>query len=107
MGRTSGRSYKIREFQNGKNSKGDAFINYAITVPTDIAQELPRDIKYVCEVDEEGLHFRPTTLVNQPKEMPSWAQKAAQNGKPDKPKRDRPRPKPSKEPKPEPEPVPT
>lgn len=95
MARTSSRSYKsykIRKFQNGRSTDGRAFVNYAITVPTEIATTLPLDIKYICEVDDEGIHFRPTTLVDKPRELPEWAQKAAENGSGQKPKRGRPRP---------------
>jgi hypothetical protein len=93
----TGRSYKIRQFQNGRSQDGSKiFLNYAITVPTDIAKQLPPDTKYICSMDEQGLHFTPVSLIeDQPKELPAWAKKQQEekNGsEPPKPKPKRSRP---------------
>lgn len=81
------RSYKIRRFQNGKNSRGESFWNYSITIPTDMAVKLPKDVQYVCELTAEGILFKPMEGGTAPTELPAWAQKKpAQNGT-QKPKR--------------------
>jgi hypothetical protein len=65
-------TYKIRRFHNGKNKAGDPFINYSLTIPTKIAEQLPTDMKFTCEVTNEGLLFRP--VENEaPTELPAWA----------------------------------
>lgn len=81
------RTYKIRRFQNGKNSRGEAFINYSLTIPTHIAEKLPKDMQYTCEVDEDGIHFRPAASETRDVELPAWAQAAQKNGDGEKPKR--------------------
>jgi hypothetical protein len=90
------RSYKIRKFQNGRNSKGDAFWNYSLTIPTDIATKLPMDRQYTCELTKEGILFKPVETEAPPVELPAWAQKKPiENGSP-KPKRDNSRPRPGR-----------
>jgi hypothetical protein len=89
------RTYKIRRFQNGKNSRDEPFFNYSLTIPTTIAEKLPEDVQYECVLDDKGIHFLPVDAQREI-ELPSWA-RAKQNGKgkPDekpKPKRSRPRP---------------
>ena len=91
------RTYKIRRFVNGRNSRGEPFMNYSLTVPTDTAMQLPEDLQYACELLPEiilpddaripeayrgrtiqGILFQPQTSYTP--ELPSWAK--AQNGKP-------------------------
>jgi hypothetical protein len=82
------RTYKIRKFQNGRNQKGEPYINYSLTVPTEIAERLPEDIQYACSMDEKGLHFVPVESTTKPVETPSWAKRA--NGKAPDSRRERP-----------------
>ena len=103
------RSYKIRKFVNGRNSSGDPFMNYSLTVPTDTANQLPDDLQYVCELlpeiqlpDDEsvpeayrgrtiqGILFEPQVDRSAPPELPSWAKQA--NGKPKRAARARSKP---------------
>lgn len=83
----SARAYKVRRFQNGRGRDGTPFYNYALTIPTDIAKELPEDMQYLCEPTDEGILFRPIE-GNRKVELPAWAQKS-KNGTP---KKSRPRP---------------
>lgn len=83
------KSYKIRKFQNGRNRSGEPFINYSLTIPTEIAQQLPPDMTYTCTLDEDGIHFQPVVEEQKKVEMPSWAKS---NGNGPKDKRSRPRP---------------
>ena len=78
------RTYKVRKFQNGRSKDGTAYMNYSLTIPTEIAERLPPDIQYACTLDEDGIHFTPVESTTRPVETPSWA--LPQNGKP-KPKR--------------------
>lgn len=84
------RSYKIRKFQNGRNSKGDPFWNYSLTIPTEIATQLPDSNQYLCKLTNEGILFTPVEGNEGPIELPAWA-KGTGNGSA-KPKRGRPRP---------------
>jgi hypothetical protein len=72
------RTYKIRKFANGKARSGQAFINYSLTIPSHIAERLPEDMQFSCELTDAGLLFRPV----QPQievELPPWA--AQEDGK--------------------------
>lgn len=83
------RTYKIRKFQNGKSVKGDPYMNYSLTIPTEIAEKLPPDMQYACTLDEDGIHFLPVANTGATVETPSWAM--PRNGKASpKPKRSRP-----------------
>lgn len=66
-------SYKIRKFTNGKNSKGDPFTNYSLTVPAHVAKELPEDVTFSCELSEDGILFRPVAPQEAETTLPSWA----------------------------------
>lgn len=93
------RTYKVRKFANGKNSRGEPFMNYSLTVPTDTATQLPDDLQFACELLPEiqlpdndsipepyrgrtlqGILFSPQVDRSMPPELPSWARKT--NGKP-------------------------
>jgi hypothetical protein len=85
------KTYKIRKFQNGKNKKGDPFINYSLTIPSNVAESLPEDITFSCELTEDGILFRPASPESESVNLPSWAEKngngngasvAASSGKP-------------------------
>ena len=68
------RTYKIRSFQNGQSRKGRPFINYSLTLPGEIAQHVPDDIAFTCELTEHGVLYRP--VVDQPRvTVPAWAQR--------------------------------
>lgn len=68
------KTYKIRKFQNGKRNNGEPFMNYSLTIPTVIARELPDDMRFYCELTEDGILFRP--LANgegESVDLPRWA----------------------------------
>lgn len=68
-----GRLYKVRRFQNGRNAKGEPFMNYSLTIPTAIAEALPDEMRFSCELTEDGLLFRPGTGQETSVELPEWA----------------------------------
>lgn len=74
------RTYKIRKFSNGKTKDGGVFWNYSLTIPAPVAEKLPQDMLFECELTEAGILFRP---VQEAEELPSWAQseEAPANGK--------------------------
>ena len=101
------RTYKIRRFQNGKNSRNEPFYNYSLTVPTVHAEALPNGMQFACEllpeftlpehpdIPEEmqgrvmkGILFVPQDARPAPAKLPAWAQRKASNGS--KPARRRP-----------------
>lgn len=68
------KTYKIRKFQNGKRKDGKPFINYSLTIPTPIAKELPSDMKFYCQLTEDGILFRPVENGNgDTVDLPAWA----------------------------------
>lgn len=68
------KTYKIRRFQNGKNKAGDPFLNYSLTIPSHIAEALPDEMQFACELTEDGIVFRPATPEDAQVQLPSWAQ---------------------------------
>ena len=78
------RTYKIRSFSNGKNRKGDPFVNYSLTIPSHIAEKLPREMQFYCELTPDGLLFRPVPPDQEQVVLPPWA--VTENGA-EKPKR--------------------
>lgn len=79
------RTYKIRSFSNGKNRKGDPFVNYSLTIPSHIAEKLPREMQFYCELTPDGLLFRPVPPDQEQVVLPPWA--VSENGAEKKPKR--------------------
>lgn len=80
------RTYKIRSFSNGKNRKGEPFVNYSLTIPSNIAEKLPREMQFYCELTPDGLLFRPVPPDQEQVVLPPWA--VTENGtEPEKPKR--------------------
>jgi len=70
------KTYKIRSFENGKRRSGEPFMNYSLTVPTKIARELPKEIRFYCELTDEGILFRPVESgIGEGVELPAWAEK--------------------------------
>ena len=74
------KSYKIRKFQNGRNKDGDPFINYSLTIPSPIAEKLPEDMHFECELTDDGILFRPAVEEVVDVNLPGWA-KNQRNGK--------------------------
>lgn len=66
-------TYKIRKFTNGRSSAGAEFTNYSLTVPANVAKELPDDVKFSCELTEDGILFRPVKPEEIETTLPSWA----------------------------------
>jgi hypothetical protein len=69
------KTYKIRKFQNGKNKQGQPFINYSLTIPSAVAEALPEDMQFACELTEDGILFKPTAVESEVVSLPSWANK--------------------------------
>ena len=66
------RTYKVRSFVNGRSKAGQPFVNYSLTIPTDIARHLPDDVAFTCEVTDEGVLYRPALAPAAPA-LPVWA----------------------------------
>lgn len=80
------RTYKIRSFSNGKNRQGEPFVNYSLTIPSQIAEKLPREMQFYCELTPDGLLFKPVPPDQEQVVLPPWA--VTENGtEPEKPKR--------------------
>jgi hypothetical protein len=86
------RTYKIRKFANGKNRRGFPFINYSLTIPSQIAEQLPENMQFSCELTKDGLLFRPVSPEQEAVVLPEWAQAngTAQKTEKKKPTRKRP-----------------
>jgi hypothetical protein len=91
------RLYKIRQFINGRNRNDEPFLNYSLTVPSQIVEMIPDDIQFTVELTEDGILYRPETVESKPQEIPSWAKNGAKaepakqpNGKSGSSKRKRP-----------------
>lgn len=88
------KAYKVRRFQNGRNASGVPFYNYSLTIPTEIAEQMPDDLRFQVElIDGIRLpnngtipeHFRGKTLrgllfvpvmADEVVELPEWAREA-------------------------------
>ena len=89
------KAYKIRRFQNGKNAKGEPFYNHSLTIPSDIAEHLPEDMRFEIEILDRialpdnhsipahlrgrtlsGLLFMPVEEEKPETQVPSWAKEA-------------------------------
>lgn len=69
----SSRLYKIRRFSNGKNNDGEAFSNYSLTVPPQIARTIPDGVQFSAELTDSGILYRP---VETPEvTTPTWVEK--------------------------------
>jgi hypothetical protein len=68
------RTYKIRRFTNGQSRDGQKFTNFSLTIPAAIAEKLPVDMLFECELTEDGILFRPVQEPATTVELPSWAQ---------------------------------
>jgi hypothetical protein len=64
--------YKIRKFKSGNRQDGKAFWNYALTVPANVAEHLSNDLKFACELTDEGILYKP--VRDEEVELPDWAQ---------------------------------
>jgi hypothetical protein len=73
------RGYKIRQYVNSRAKNGTEHKNYSLTVPGEIAEALPPDLKFVPRMTDEGLLFIPLNQANQQIELPNWAKEG--NGK--------------------------
>lgn len=69
------RGYKIRFYVSGKGKDDIEYRNYSITVPSEIAEALPKDIQFLPKMTGEGLLFEP--VDHRQIELPEWAQQAS------------------------------
>lgn len=67
----AGRTYKIRK--NAAGTKGRQVV-YRLTVPPEIARNLPDDVEFSVELTEDGILYRPVVEPAEP-ELPSWAKR--------------------------------
>lgn len=81
-------AYKVRQFESGSSKQGNKFVNYSITIPRSVAENLPDNALFECELTEDGILFRPTEARAE-KPLPSWTK--SQNGTKAKPKASKPR----------------
>ncbi len=70
------KTYKIRKFQNGKNKNGEPFLNFSLTIPSAIAEALPSDMQFSCELNDDGILFRPAKPDADAVSLPDWAQRS-------------------------------
>lgn len=90
------KTYKIRQFANGKNKAGQPFINYSLTIPSHVAEALPDDMTYACELTDEGILFKPAQSEAEQVVLPDWAKRQkAGNGNGSGAAKPRPRRKPA------------
>ena len=79
------RTYNIRKYANGHSRKdGRPFMNYSLTIPAHIAEMLPEDLQFQCELNDQGILFRPVQSDEENVELPSWAQQNGQKADNDK-----------------------
>lgn len=76
------RTYKIRKFTNSRSKSGEAYINYSLTIPSVIAEKLPEDIQFSCELTDEGILFKPSKAETDQVVLPGWANTKNGGGKP-------------------------
>lgn len=70
-------TYRIRRFESAKG-----FYHHSLTVPVHIAEQLPLDTRFECELNEDGIWFLPVHI-----DLPSWATpNGKRRGRPAKPK---------------------
>jgi len=74
------RTYKIRKFTNGRSKEGATFTNYSLTIPAPIAEKLPDDMLFECELTDEGILFRPAQASPEQVELPAWAKANGSSG---------------------------
>lgn len=72
----SQRLYKIRRFSNGKNTDGEPFSNYSLTVPPQIARAIPEGLQFSAELTDAGLLYKP--VEKEEVSTPAWVEKYAQ-----------------------------
>lgn len=65
------RTYKIRRYTNGYSAGGKAFVNYSLTVPPVVAEQMPKDIEFECVITDDGILYRP--MHDAPPKVPDWA----------------------------------
>lgn len=73
------RGYKIRYYVSGKGKDGVEYRNYSLTVPSDIAENIPNEMQFIPRMTKEGLLFEP--VDKRAIELPDWAKdEQSENG---------------------------
>ena len=68
------RTYKIRKYMQGKSKGGGPYSHYSLTVPTNIAEQLPENMQFQIELTDDGILFRPIGQARDIAELlPAWA----------------------------------
>ncbi len=79
------RTYKLRQFRNGQNKDGTAFVNYSITLPTPVAEKLieefPDGFEFEIELTAKGILYKPVEPRSEtPESLPFTRGKRSDNG---------------------------
>lgn len=79
------RTYKLRQFRNGQNKDGTAFVNYSVTLPTPVAEKLieefPDGFEFEIELTAKGILYRPVEPRSEtPESLPFTRGKRSDNG---------------------------
>jgi hypothetical protein len=71
--RPAGSDNIIRISQNGSNQ---AHRYYKLTLPREIADALPDDLLFTCELTDDGILYRPVTIGSlSDLDLPDWARR--------------------------------
>lgn len=68
------KGYKIRSYANGATKSGKEYRNYSLTVPNEIAEQIPEGVTFALHMTDEGLLYVPTNQAESETELPAWAQ---------------------------------
>lgn len=74
------RGYKIRSYVSGRAKDGSEYKNYSLTVPTNIAESLPKGITFIPKMTDDGLLFEPSSQMA-PQKLPAWANEKTSSSK--------------------------
>jgi hypothetical protein len=58
MAASPSRTYKIRAYRNGTSKLGRDHVNYSLTVPAEVASQVPEGVVFTFEATEDGFLFR-------------------------------------------------
>jgi hypothetical protein len=70
MSRPAGADNLFRISRNGSNQN---YRYFKISVPREIAEALPEDLVYSCELTDDGILYRPVTQAIAITDLPEWA----------------------------------
>lgn len=66
-------AYKIRKISKASEKGDKKYVAASIGIPTEIADNIPDDMRFSCEPTEDGILFRPLTMApTAPADLPAW-----------------------------------